>query len=100
MKFIIDGRTILSRTPEGPLAAYIEPFARSLREQGYSQGAIYRQVHLAICFSRWLGQRGIATRRITADHLQRYLRYRARIYTQVDLDALRTLALPWPGGVQ
>lgn len=93
MKFIIDGRTIRSRTPEGPLAAYIEPFAESLHEQGYSQGAIYRQVHLAICFSRWLRQRGIATRRITSDHLPRYLRYRAQQWRPCkgDAPALRHL---------
>ena len=87
MKFIIDGRTILSRTPEGPLATYIEAFARSLREQGYSQSAIYRQVYLAICFSKWLRQRGIATRRVTSDHLQRYLRCRARQWRPCTGDA-------------
>ncbi len=93
MKFTIEGRTILSRTPEGPLAAYIEPFAKSLREQGYSEGAVYRQVHLAICFSRWLRQRGIATRRITSDHLPRYLRYRAQQWRPCtgDAPALRHL---------
>lgn len=87
MKFIIDGRAILSRTPEGPLAAYIEPFARSLSEQGFSQSAIYRQVYLAICFSGWLQQRGISTRRIISAHMQRYLRYRAQQWRPCKGDA-------------
>jgi site-specific recombinase XerD len=78
VKYIIDNRIILSRAPEGPLATYIEPFARSLREQGYARYSIHRQVLLAACFSEWLRQREVAPRAITSDHPQQYLRYRAR----------------------
>jgi site-specific recombinase XerD len=78
MKCIIDNQIVLSRAPEGPLAAYIGPFARSLSEQGYTLGSIHRQVLLATCFSRWLKQQEAALRSITADHPPRYLRYRAR----------------------
>jgi integrase/recombinase XerD len=78
VKYIIDNQIILSRAPEGPLATYIEPFASSLREQGYARDSIHRQVLLAACFSRWLKQQGVALRSIAADHPPRYLRYRAR----------------------
>jgi len=78
MKYIIDNRINLSRAPEGPLVTYIEPFARSLREQGYVLDSIHQQVDLAACFSEWLKQREVALRGITSDHPQRYLRYRAR----------------------
>jgi len=57
---------------------HIEPFARSLREQGYVLDSIHQQVLLAACFSEWLKQREVAPRGITSDHPQRYLRYRAR----------------------
>jgi integrase/recombinase XerD len=78
MKYIIDNRINLSPAPEGPLVAHIEPFARSLREQGYVLDSIHQQVLLATCFSDWLRQRGVALRGITSDHPQWYLRYRAR----------------------
>ncbi len=78
MKFIIDNRIILSRAPEGPLARYIVPFVRSMREQGYARYSLYRQVLLAACFSEWLRQREVALRGVTSDHPQQYLRYRAR----------------------
>ena len=78
MKYIIDNRINLSRAPEGPLVAYIEPFARSLREQGYVLDSIHQQVLLAACFSEWLKRREVALGGITSDHPQRYLRYRAR----------------------
>ena len=78
MKYIIDGQVVLSRAPEGPLAAYIKPFAGSLREQGYALESIHRQVLIAACFSRWLKHQGVALRGITSDHPPRYLRYRAR----------------------
>ena len=78
MKCIIDNQVVLSRAPEGPLAAQIGPFARSLSEQGYSLYSIHRQVLLAACFSQWLKQQGVALRSITSNHPPRYLRYRAR----------------------
>jgi integrase/recombinase XerD len=78
MEFKLNGRTTVSPAPEGPLAAHIEPFAKFLREQGYSQSSMYRQIYLASCFSRWLGQQKIATRSITTVHQQRYLRHRAQ----------------------
>ena len=78
MKYIIDNRIIQSRAPEGPLVTYIEPFARSLREQGYSLYSTHRQVRLAACFSEWLRHRQVALWGIASDHPQEYLRYRAR----------------------
>ena len=78
MKCIIDNQVVLSRPPEGPLAAQIGSFAKSVSEQGYSLVSIHRQVLLAACFSRWLKQKGVGLRSICSDHPARYLRYRAR----------------------
>ncbi len=78
MKCVINRQVVLSQSPEGPLAGYIEPFAKSLSEQGYARYSIYRHVLLAACFSRWLKQKGIGLRSIRSDHRTRYLRYRAR----------------------
>ena len=78
MKCIIENQVVLSRPPEGPLAAQIGSFAKSMSEQGYSLVSIHRQVLLAACFSRWLKQKGIRLRSICSDHSARYLRYRAR----------------------
>src|SRR6266853_920027 len=78
MKCIINDQVVLSRPPEGPLAAQIGSFAKSVSEQGYSLLSIHRQVLLAACFSRWLKQQGVGLRSICSDHLVRYLRYRAR----------------------
>lgn len=78
MKCIIDGRVVLSRAPEGPLAPHINSFAESVREQGYAMSSIHRQVLLAACFSRWLGQQRVGLRSIASGHAARYLRYRAQ----------------------
>ena len=78
MKYFIGKRIVLARTPEGPLAPHIGPFAESLREQGYALASIHRHVLLAACFSRWLQQQGVSLRSITSDHPPRYLRYRMR----------------------
>jgi integrase/recombinase XerD len=78
MKYVINNQVVLSRPPEGPLAAYIVSFAESLKEQGYAEDSVHRQVLLAACFSRWLKQNGVVLRSICSDHPVRYLRYRAR----------------------
>jgi integrase/recombinase XerD len=78
VKHIIDGEIVLSRPPEGPLAAQIPAFAQWVREQGYARYSRYRHVLLAASFSYWLTQQGVALRRIRSDHVPRYLRHRAR----------------------
>jgi integrase/recombinase XerD len=78
MKYVINHDLVLSRAPEGPLAAYLDAFARSLSAQGYTQHSVHRQVLLAADLSRWLGRQGVRSRRVTSDHPARYLRHRAR----------------------
>jgi len=93
VKYVINNQVVLSRPPEGPLAAYIVSFAESLKEQGYAEYSVHRQVLLAACFSRWLEQNAIDVRSVCADHPVRYLRYRARHVRpgRGDLAALRHL---------
>ena len=78
MKCVINKQVVLSRPPEGPLAAHMVLFAKSVSEQGYSLGSLGKHVRIAACFSRWLKQKGIGVRSICSDHPVRYLRYRAR----------------------
>lgn len=78
MKYLINNQVVLSQLPEGPLAAHIGLFAKSLSEQGYALASIHRQVLLAACFSRWLKQRCVGVRSICSNHVVLYLRYRAR----------------------
>jgi len=78
MRCVINQQLVLSRGPDGPLAAYIGAFAKSRSAQGYAPFSIHRQVLLAACFSHWLKQQGVALRHISSDHILRYLRDRAR----------------------
>jgi integrase/recombinase XerD len=78
MKYIITDHVVLSRVPDGPLAARIGPFAQSQSAQGYARSSIHRQVLLASGLSHWLQQQGVALRHVNSDHLSRYLRTRAR----------------------
>jgi integrase/recombinase XerD len=78
VKCVINNQVVLSRPPEGPLAAHIVSFAKSVNEQGYCLYSLKRQVRIAACFSRWLKQKGVGVRSICSDHPVRYLRYRAR----------------------
>ena len=78
MKCTIHDQVILSRAPEGPLAAHLISFANAIGAQGYSAQSMQQQVRIAACFSRWLKQTGVGLKDICDDHAIRYLRYRAR----------------------
>lgn len=78
MKYVVNNQVVLSRPLEGPLAAHIDAFAKSLSERGYSSCSLKKQVRVAACFSRWLKQKGISVRGICVNHTDQYLRYRAR----------------------
>ncbi|MDJ0892562.1 MAG: site-specific integrase [Gammaproteobacteria bacterium] len=78
MKYVINDHLVLSRVPEGPFVAYLGPFAESLRQQGYNERYIHRQVMLAACFSRWIKQSDIQLHGIMLEHPTRFLRCRYR----------------------
>jgi integrase/recombinase XerD len=78
MNVVICSQVVLSRAPEGPLAAHIATFAKSLVALGYRAASVHRQAFLASCFSRWLGRTGAAIQDVTTNDTQRYLRCRAR----------------------
>ena len=78
MKYVVCDQVVLSKAPEGPLAAYIGPFAKFISAQGYALSSIRRQVRLCRGFSRWLKRKKVDVHGIRAEHAERYLRYRAR----------------------
>jgi integrase/recombinase XerD len=78
MKYIVNNQVVLSREPEGPLAAYIDSFAGFVSDQGYALSSVHQRVRLAAGFSRWLRKSGVKLHRISSHHLKRYLQYRTR----------------------
>jgi integrase/recombinase XerD len=78
VKCIITDQVVLSRAPDGPLAAHIGPFAQSRTAQGYARSSTHRQVLLAAGLSHWLQQMGVCLAQVNSDHPSQYLRYRAR----------------------
>ena len=78
MKNIIIDGVVLSCPLEGPLAAHIGSFATRVDELGYRLCSIHGQVLTAARFSRWLGRKGVRLRRVSLEHVERYLRYRRR----------------------
>src|ERR1700683_1393996 len=63
----------LAREPEGPLAAYLDPFARLLDGQGFERRGLGQQIRAAARFSRWLQSHQVAADVVTDEHSQRFL---------------------------
>ena len=77
MKCVVGDDVVLSRSLEGPLSSQIAGFSNWVFEEGYALYSRHRQVRLAACFSRWLGQHGVRRGSVTSEHVRRYLRFRA-----------------------
>jgi site-specific recombinase XerD len=78
MKYIITERVVLRRPPQGPVAAYIRPFADWVRRQGYALPSLRERIRLAAGFSHWLGGKAVHAHAICARHCIEYLQHRAR----------------------
>ena len=77
MRYIVNDDVVLSRPLEGPLAAYVERFARWSGERGYCAYSLKRRTRIAADFSRWLGQKAVPLRQVTSSAPRQYLRARA-----------------------
>ena len=78
MKCVTDNQVVLIRPPEGPLAAFIRPFAGWASEQGYVPDSLRQRIRIATGFSQWLGEKALRPPNIHSQHCTQYLRYRAR----------------------
>jgi integrase/recombinase XerD len=78
MKLIFKDPETLQRMREGPLGPYVDSYAADMHQQGYASPTAEAQIRLVADFSRWLAKRQIAPGKVTTEHCQRYLRFRAR----------------------
>ncbi len=78
MKCIVSEDVVLSRPLDGPLSAHVAGFAQWVRDAGYALYSRHRQVRLAACFSRWLGEEGVDLSNVGSEQVSRYLRTHAR----------------------
>ncbi|MCY4559428.1 MAG: site-specific integrase [Chloroflexi bacterium] len=77
MRHVIDNQFVLARAPEGPLAAWLDGFARFLSAKGYAASTIRQRVQRAVSFSYWLMQEQTELSDLTSDHPALYLQDRA-----------------------
>jgi integrase/recombinase XerD len=78
MNLIFKDPETLQRMREGPLGPYVDSYAADMQQQGYASPTAEAQIRLVADFSRWLAKRQIAPWKVTTEHCQRYLRFRAR----------------------
>ena len=93
MKYVVNDQVVLSRSLEGPLAAYVKGFARRLSEQGYAIYTLRRHIQIAADFSRWLAQNKVRRQWVSSKHTAQYLHARARRVLIRDGDATALIHL-------
>lgn len=72
MNQIVERLWTLLHEPVGPLAPYLDPFSRSLDEQGFKRHLLGRQIRVAARFSQWLQAQGVVVNNVTDEHVRRF----------------------------
>jgi len=78
MNQVVERLWVLLHEPEGPLAPYLDSFARSLDEQGFKRRVIGLQIRVAANFSQWLEAEEVAAKDATEEHARHFLEGSAR----------------------
>ena len=63
---------------EGPLGSFMDELAQHFIDGGYTGAYAADQLRIAAEFSHWLSRQRVTTHEIQPDHVQRFLRHRAR----------------------
>jgi integrase/recombinase XerD len=66
----------LAHEPRGPLAPYLDSFARLLVSKGFRQRHLGPQIRAAAKFSRWLQAKRVPALDVTDEHVKRFLQCR------------------------
>jgi integrase/recombinase XerD len=80
MPYILSVEGVLNDELDGPLAAHMASFGKWVSEAGYSFYSTCSQVRLVGFFSRWLSRKKIRLTDLCAEHVDGFLRYRARTH--------------------
>ena len=78
MRYVVNEHLVLSRVPEGPLAAYLSPFAESLSRQGYDLRTFTGKSCWLSALADGSNRQTFLPSRVTSEHPARYLRFRYR----------------------
>lgn len=69
---------VLLHEPEGPLAPYLNAFAKSLDEQGFKRHLLSRQIRVVANFSKWLQAEKVVAQDVTDEHARYFFEGSAR----------------------
>ncbi len=78
MKQVGERLWVLLHEPEGPLASYLDAFARLLDEQGFKRRVLGPQIRVAAKFSQWLQAEHVVVEEVADDHVRRFFEISAR----------------------
>ncbi len=78
MNQVVERLWVLLHEPEGPLVPYLDLFAKSLDEQGFTRRVLGQKIRVAANFSEWLQAEDVAAQEVTEAHVECFFEGPAR----------------------